>query len=156
MLAPPFTYLLDKNRMWLRKNPGRRKNLPGLLLQGEIFGLILVKIQCLGSWWDTLGGVIGEFAALFAGNDAFFDAEDLILFQFGSVDAVSAGLFNLFLKQHTDSSIFFLYYTPIAGKILLLFFCLRRNLTPSHSTASRSGAINEKKANCSDDAKTKL
>ena len=84
------------------------------VLQGKIVLFVFGKIQSLGLGGDPLEGVVAEFAAVVTvPDDSFFGAENGILIQFGSVEAVNAGTVDFLTKQHmylsVDSDC--LYYT---------------------------------------------
>ena len=71
------------------------------VLQAKILRIILGKIQSPCFRRYSLAGIVLEFPALAVqGVKAFFDAEDLVISDFCSVNAVSTGALYLFSKQH--------------------------------------------------------
>ena len=63
--------------------------------------LIFPQIQSLGLSGDALAGIIPEFPALSVhGRNTVFGAQDLLLIQFGTVQAVTAAGSDLLSEQH--------------------------------------------------------
>ena len=66
-----------------------------IALQGEIFLVILGKVQRLGLAGDPLAGVIAEPDALAVhGLDALSGTQDLLIIQLCAADTVAAGGLN--------------------------------------------------------------
>ena len=70
-------------------------------LQRKILFVILIKIQRLRLCRNALTGIVGKFPAFtFYGNNAFFDAQHLLVIQFRTVSTVSAGFLHFLPKEH--------------------------------------------------------
>lgn len=75
-------------------------------LQRKVLLIVFIKIQRFCFRRDPLIGIIRELPALAVQrNNAFFNAENLLIIQFGAVSTISAGFYNLFPKQQSISLI---------------------------------------------------
>ena len=75
------------------------EDVPLRLLQGVILLVVFIKIQCLGSRGDPLARIVCKFSALtVCRNNAFLNAEHLLVIYLGSTGAIAAGLCN-FLSE---------------------------------------------------------
>lgn len=75
--------------------------LPGFNLKRKIFLVIFTEIHSLCPNRNPFAGVIFEtHTPLVISPDALLGAEDGAIIQFGTVDAVGAGMFDFLSKQH--------------------------------------------------------
>ena len=87
----------------------------------------MCKIRRFGLQRDAFGGVIAEFAALFAANDALLGAQNLLTFQLGAIDAVVAGTLDFLLEKHTYPSLLGSLYTNKLGNATLFLLFVQKN-----------------------------
>ena len=90
----------------------------GLLFsQRKIFFIIFPEVHCLCFGRNALTGIVLEFTAgLFSAAQSLLGTKYLVFLQHGAVNAVGAGAFYLFPKQHSGFPLDFLrtlYYSRL-------------------------------------------
>ena len=75
-------------------------------LQRIIFFVVFVEIQSLRLCGNSLAGIVTEFAALSGQRyNTFFNTQNLFVIDLRTMQAIHAGLFYLFSKEHSGNSL---------------------------------------------------